>query len=105
MKFFAVLFSLYFMALVFAPCADHAGCDNTQKVESTAGNQQDADSHASDNCSPFCICSCCGSICALYHHRIVLSAYLAPSGFECTIQKPLYIQDACISIWHPPKIG
>ena len=59
MKFLAVILSVYFLALNFAPCEDDASvCDN-DTTEISQHSDSDHDHGTSDDCSPFCQCHCC----------------------------------------------
>ncbi|PNW26624.1 DUF6660 family protein [Formosa algae] len=59
MKYLAVILSVYFLALNFAPCEDDASvCDN-DTTEISQHSDSDHNQGTSDDCSPFCQCHCC----------------------------------------------
>ncbi|MEK7857253.1 MAG: hypothetical protein AAB288_14270 [Acidobacteriota bacterium] len=108
MRVFCFIFIVYIFVLLAQPCQDAFGDLDT------SGHKKDAVAHVdrpapsdehSDECSPFCICSCCGhqtaarfpsaSMSMKADHVLIsadISDYTAPS--TSTFQN---------SIWQPPK--
>ncbi|WP_042276703.1 DUF6660 family protein [Nonlabens tegetincola] len=56
MKWFFILFSMYFLALNIMPCGD--GVEHDDHIEIASDHDGCEDNHE-DLCSPFCICNCC----------------------------------------------
>lgn len=107
MKFFVFIFSFYLLALSCMPCADLESC-NLENQKRTFNSTTSSHSHQNDdteNCSPFCICACCGqSIATLFY----------PVNFVCHSPNaiktfPIYSSSAFpevyFNIWQPPKIS
>jgi uncharacterized protein DUF6660 len=59
MKIMAVLLSVYFLALNFAPCSDFENSTDNAQIETLIGFDGDYDQGTTDLCSPFCQCHCC----------------------------------------------
>ena len=59
MKFIAFIFSIYILALNFAPCVDNSEIDDNVKTEISQTNGDEHQHQDSDLCSPFCMCHCC----------------------------------------------
>ncbi len=106
MRFFMIIFSIYFLALSIMPCGDihHPGSnENTQSEISSPGH---SDAGHADLCSPFCTCSCCGTS----------MAFKLFEYFNASLFNTLYISKQIVSrdiffissffdkIWQPPKI-
>ena len=103
MKFFATLFSLYILFLVAFPCADKPDGNMLQKTEisksSTSSSMPDL-----DQCSPFCVCSCCVS--GIIHQVFVLSfdnLTVTHYRFPELVQSFHFARFA--SIWQPPQLN
>ncbi len=103
MKIVSFILAIYFLSLSVKTCADNAISSNNCKTVSCAYFQNEhADHHSTDLCSPLCTCSCCGGITlpseSLHHFKADLTPF----------QKPLYsensISEITYSIWQPPKI-
>ena len=99
MKWIILIFSLFIIYALTLPCADKK--DQCAKIhtEKVPENHND---DLSDNCSPFCFCTCCSII-------VVLSCY----HFDCKPIPVNEITDFSIiqshfagyipSVWQPPK--
>ncbi len=103
-KFFTVIFSVYILVLSLSPCIDDDDCikHNNNKTEQTH-NKQD---NKTENCSPFCICSCCAHIISVFSEKtevcklnLVLFTKILINRNETFISEPYF------SIWHPPQIS
>ncbi|MUH36011.1 hypothetical protein D9O36_09175 [Zobellia amurskyensis] len=58
MRLFAIILSVYFLALNVVPCSD-ADIVTDNQVTVAADNGVDHGHASSDLCSPFCMCHCC----------------------------------------------
>ena len=105
MKLFTFIFSLYFLALSTVPCGDLSECDQSSPTTVQSTTEHDNHQHKSETCSPFCFCTCCGS---------VFNNDPSPtlSSIETTVvdkPQPAYrnsfLTEIYCSIWHPPKIS
>ena len=60
MKFLAIIFSVYFLALNFIPCDDAMVYNDQDNVSVVFdGDQDHQESNGEDECPPFCQCHCC----------------------------------------------
>lgn len=106
MKYFLVIFSVYFLALSLMPCTDALGMNtpNTSKTEITQTHNNDTDHN--DFCSPFCICSCCNTPVNITFDLLSIkvnnpiASNLKISVFNFSLASNYYG-----SIWQPPKIS
>lgn len=108
MKFLSLILAIAIMAVSFVPCTDNllAKGGNVVKKEIASSDKSSKDhNNTSDNCSPFCTCSCCAA-----------SAFYSPfakaqiNKVEFQSEKyPLYnvafSTEAQNSIWQPPKFS
>lgn len=66
MKLFCHFFALYLLALACVPCNDgeheHQDDGDQTSIEMTGGEADHSHSDCADYCSPFCQCSCCGTV-------------------------------------------
>ena len=93
------------LLLALLPCGDEVECADNDRYQTafTTDGQQDHDNH-SENCSPFCICACCGQLVT------IASAHHFNVQPKTTISKPLisysdpYFEIIPQSIWQPPKL-
>lgn len=105
MKFWAVILSLYFSVLAVKPCVDDQPEIARAHAEMTADSGEHE--HASDMCSPFCSCACCGvqmlrqDFAFSFTIKTPVAFFQKPSS---TYQSRLQ-SDYCGSIWQPPQIA
>lgn len=66
MKLFCQIFALYLLALACVPCNDgdheHQDEGDHTSIDMTGGEADHSHSDCADYCSPFCQCSCCGTV-------------------------------------------
>lgn len=66
MKLFCHLFALYLLALACVPCNDgdhdHQDEEDHTSIEMSGEASDHSHSDCADYCSPFCQCSCCGTV-------------------------------------------
>jgi hypothetical protein len=105
MKLFTLIFSFYMLGLSFLPCADVDECNNNFETMASIGVGHEKHSHDKEDCTPFCVCSCCAT-----------SIFFAPSVqhkienklFQNTVYplyKISYSSSISLSIWQPPKLS
>jgi len=108
MKVFCFIFSLYILFLSFQPCEEMTAKTERRAGKAFAQTQLQAagqDHEESDNCSPFCICSCCHFSTVYQFKSFSVTNKLttfAISRPEFSYQNP-YSQTYKNSIWQPPK--
>lgn len=104
MKCLAVILSLYFAVLAVQPCADDQPEVARSYMEMAAA---DGHEHASDLCSPFCSCACCGVHVLGQEFTFSLAVGTPvrenfdtlPSAYQSRLHSAYFG-----SIWQPPQI-
>lgn len=103
MKRLGLFMAFYMLLLSAMPCADDTDCEsdlNTMGIELT---QQDQDhKEHEENCSPFCICTCCAA--SAIHWPVILKhkTYFQDKIQNVYLSEHLYSADLA-SIWQPPR--
>lgn len=102
-KTISLLFAIYIVFLTLLPCADHEKSDNCNESNVSNESPNNHNHDTADQCSPFCHCSCCGTIMEIA--KIYISTYFVTVPktilFFYFIDSPKQI---FFSIWIPPKI-
>lgn len=97
------LLSVFLMVLVFFcsvyPCTDIENFGFTESLEIQI--LPDNHNELGDNCSPFCICTCC-SISYAFDTQFSLNNFLYSSQSIEHFQN-YYLFNPLLSIWQPPK--
>lgn len=102
MKLARYILSLYILMLSCLPCAD---------IETDFGNEttvaQSHEKEHTDNCSPFCICSCCGNQIAFESQTLVLlpQIHFFTEKNKSDNYTPQFVSNFYGNIWQPPKIS
>ncbi|WP_216657878.1 DUF6660 family protein [Sphingobacterium shayense] len=111
MRVFLAILVIYLQALFLMPCVDTYGqeasfLDNHSK-ELAHGKDHDHPGLA-DSCSPFCLCSCCGTVLGGVFYwdvfnfsEIKITELTKPNPQYVSQFVPRYVGD----IWQPPKIN
>jgi hypothetical protein len=110
MKVFCFIFTVYILFLSLQPCEEMTAvadlrADSSQEETKIQNGEQTGEK--SDDCSPFCICSCCHFSTAYQlktfsvTNKITASIISRPNF---SYQNPYY-QIYKTSIWQPPKIN
>jgi len=103
MKWLSIILSVYFAILLCIPCHDNDQPFADQNISHTTHNHTDQD--YGDNCSPLCVCTCCGVVLNQatqidyeIHNtqKIILADKIVPSTIHTVSQ---FLE----SIWQPPK--
>jgi hypothetical protein len=103
MKFIAVLLSVYTIFLVCLTCAD----SGTNSASQCSLSKSESSGHHEDVCSPFCICSCCGSqvISQIGETIFYFRAFSFVSDKNIAAAVPVFISGFFGSFWQPPKLS
>ena len=108
MKLTSVILSLVFLILSCLPCAD-LKVNNSAHIttEFTSNHEKHSTDNHNDLCSPFCICSCCGSVIASYSHPIIIKTPIRSKVIKAQLPtyKSILHSNFYGSIWQPPKIA
>ncbi|WP_434086990.1 DUF6660 family protein [Sphingobacterium faecium] len=103
MKILVYILSLYFIALTLIPCADQVQVFSYGQ-ETGARHVNHEDLNHTDNCSPFCICSCCSIVLNIEPITAIsfVVIFLHSKG-EIAYENNFYsFNDS--SIWQPPQL-
>jgi len=110
MKVFCFIFTIYILFLSLQPCEEMTALAELRAEKVSHERQIQAGEQAgekTDDCSPFCICSCC-HFSTVYQlksfsvtNKITVSAISRPNF---SYQNPYY-QNYKTSIWQPPKFN
>src|SRR6476620_3019088 len=110
MKVFCFIFTVYVLFLSLQPCAEMTAIAEfragkvSQETQIQAGEQTD---EKTDDCSPFCICSCC-HFSTVYQFKSfsvtnkITESVISRPNFS--YQNPSY-QIYKTPIWQPPKFN
>lgn len=99
-KVFYILFCFYFISLAVMPCEDKGDCNEIKHNQTS----QNTENHQDEICTPFCICSCCGTHLFIKDFETTLNQ-IATINTIFTVHKESKISSAVIAIWQPPKIS
>ncbi len=111
MKIFTVLYSFYILVLALVPCSDELSALSSAELtcshkvneihKHTHGNYGDEDDR---DCSPFCVCSCCGIFINTVNASpaLLLTAEIETSQEKIFFYNNTYIYVPHVDIWHPP---
>jgi hypothetical protein len=94
---------MYILMLSFAPCGDSVECDVGNRTEQSHNSHK----HENENCTPFCICACCGQPVTSNINYPIAKNILIPENFNnCkAIYTQTFISLFSATIWQPPKIS
>lgn len=106
MRILAFILCIYITALSVVPCTDGMSQNsNHSDIEVSTTEHDHNHSDHQDNCTPFCVCACCGTMITLptvqplVMSRIVISTdYLFHYTFD-------YSVDYSEEVWHPPSLS
>ena len=108
MKLFSIIVSIYIIALSCLPCADIEVSSFAHNATKFTGNHEDH-SHDKENdlCSPFCICSCCGTQIVSLLHIDTINFPIPSKGIKTKLPTYTYVFASNFfgSIWQPPQIA
>jgi hypothetical protein len=89
------------------PCGDDMVVSNNNEysISHVEDSSHNHDSESEDNCSPFCICQCCGSPINLPLNDLISSNKKAENSNLYPNYIFNYSFDFKGGVWHPPSIG
>lgn len=105
-KFFTLIFCFYLTALVLTPCSDKDEChaSDTEKSAFVSSEHQSHDSET-ENCTPFCVCACCGQTYDSEYTLNILCDVLLQAEVIKNQERVPFVKEVYFSIWQPPKIS
>lgn len=105
-KFFAIIFSIYFAYLSTVPCGDKENCNEFAQTHATiTTDHNQGNSHQNEICSPFCTCACCG--CQGFNLKsfpTVAIAFTQTAERKIIPYQSQFISQFSADIWQPPKV-
>lgn len=109
MKFLNYILSIYLVALSCLPCADiEARSADNMPAGISYSHEKESHSHdkESDMCSPFCTCSCCGSLIVGYLKIADFNFEVASKSIrtKLTSYTSKFTSSFFGSIWQPPQL-
>lgn len=107
MKFFAIIFSIYLLALSVMPCGDAYTVCQDNSAKTTLSQTHDRNLEGNDICSPFCTCTCCSTILALKitNHTVEAAKHPVLSKEKFPGRGFFFVSNFYANIWQPPKIS
>lgn len=104
MKPISFVLIFYILFLLVQPCQDVFAAPRNA-IASADIKQTDQEEKESDECSPFCICSCCSL--SVGYHSLTSVAEPKPTAFLRRINSTEYcepyLNNFSNAIWQPPK--
>lgn len=102
MKLIAFILSIFIFTLSVTPCSDGKTCDDINNAEMP---HHDHSEDKKDDCSPFCVCTCCGS--SFLESEIETKPILSKApffkfDFHYSFSYFFSYND---KIWHPPTLS
>ena len=99
------ILALFFAFLLTAPCSDVVAAPGDNHTVEQNQKKTETQKH-SDNCTPFCTCTCCGA----QFSTTTVAVLPVNIGITKYSQKVVsytssFLQGALSGIWQPPKIG
>lgn len=106
MRFFALIFSLYILALSAVPCCVFCGQDDDAAIAAPAKANKDpkGDEDGCKNCSPFTLCGHCVGF-TVTARFAKLEHLVSSRRIECGETTPCYFFSYSASCWQPPRVG
>ncbi|MCK6541163.1 hypothetical protein L6Q79_00615 [bacterium] len=105
-KILTLIFSFYLLALAVMPCSDKDDCKYHGSEQSTFATTDHSD-HDSDteNCSPSCMCACCGQSMTNIFYPTALYNLTPFASQDFLVYNASFVSEVYLSIWQPPKIS
>ena len=95
--------AIYITTLAILPCADGMNKNHTDVLsEFSNDGHSHGKSDQTDECAPFCICSCCGLLSTLPPSNQCIGSITVSSYLLTSIYSFDYYFDYAKGIWQPP---
>jgi len=103
MRLFVFILSLYITALSIVPCTDGISQTSTDADVEVSDNEHNHNhSDHKDDCTPFCVCFCCGSMIAMPYLPTLVKGKVDIFTDLLFQYKFDYSFDYSEGVWHPP---
>ena len=91
------------LALSIMPCDDVGVGANDGKSKTELAKQNKEKSPQQDDCSPFCICSCCAGF-SINHFIASITHIPTYENTTRAAHLPSSVFDVALPIWQPPQL-
>ncbi|MCD9189561.1 MAG: hypothetical protein LUM44_24345 [Pyrinomonadaceae bacterium] len=110
MKIFCFILSIYILLLSLAPCSEMIGFAeslNEKSSPQTVLQTQHETNENGEDCSPFCICSCChfSTVYQFKTFTITRKITVSPISRHENLYLNPYSNTFKNSVWQPPKFN
>lgn len=107
MKFLSVIVSIVILVVSLVPCPDNliVKRGSSFKKEITSSNSSNEHNGTSDNCSPFCTCSCCTASAIYYQFSKSQVEKVIFQSEKYPLYNISFSTEVFYSIWQPPKLS
>ncbi len=105
MKVFAIIFSVYLLALSIVPCTDgEVRTVQNEPAKITHSQNQNIHPNKKDYCTPFCTCYCCNTTTVTFKLNVQKVKIKHPHQIkeQFPFIESNYISDFYGSPWRPP---
>lgn len=105
MKWLNLLFGFYLVFLMSIPCSDGMSYSAASAIEiNTAHQHEHDDKHSPEECTPFCICSCCSIVTNAPPEPVVLYGKpIMENIFRVSFYSDKHLPGFPNTIWQPPR--
>ena len=80
-------------------------CEFDPKIEKNTNTDHSDHNSDTENCSPFCMCACCGQTFTSTIIPLFFFKNQEVKSYDVSIHQTSLISEFYISIWQPPKIS
>ncbi len=108
MRFISYILATYMLVLALLPCTDGMAIsysDCSSALSSIDYSEHHSEHDHEDLCTPFCVCSCCGSFSIIPGTLVYDSSYDLISTCCIHSYQSNYTFDYSKSVWHPPALS
>lgn len=105
MRSFLFTLSIYLLALSCIACNDLDSNAESSLQMVTTTNQQQQNRQKSEECTPFCSCSCCPA--SAFYQKLIYFNFdkLVFQSVKYPAFNSNFYSEVAFSVWHPPKIS
>jgi hypothetical protein len=104
-QIFAFVLSVYIAFAACCPCSDDGQCadDGAASIAAITSGAHHHSTNEADQCSPFCICSCCST--SIQQPPYLSFVFFFPEGSAVYLEaKPHPVATIAHAIWQPPRL-
>ena len=101
--FFILAFAILYMSCL--PCGDSQECNAKVELKITASEDHPQHSHESEDCTPFCTCSCCAASASFSPFLNIQTAIILVQSTQFLHYDVSFHSEVFSSIWQPPQLS